>query len=145
MRLRSAGISLQEIARLIGGEKTRRAEILRQRLNAINKEMNALRQQQNCIMDLLGDKTLAGSMRVLTKEKWIACLRKAGLDEDGMDRWHQEFEASAPEAHQDFLESLGLTGEEIRLIRKRAKSSTAGEKSGKLKTPLEIFFKGSRI
>ena len=34
-----------------------------------------------------------------------------------MHRWHVEFEALAPESHQDFLESLGIGKSEIASIR----------------------------
>jgi len=120
-RLRNAGIPLREIRKLISGGSSRRAEILRMRLRAINEEISHLRKQQNFIINLLDDKALVGSARVMTKGKWIDCLRKAGLDESGMDRWHAEFEASAPEAHQDFLESLNLNPDEICFIRKRGR------------------------
>ncbi len=121
-RLRNAGVSLLSIRKLInGGGTTKRAEILRERLRVINDEISLLRRQQSFILSLLGDKALVGSTRVMTKETWIGCLRKAGLDEAGMERWHMEFEASSPEAHQDFLESLGLSDKEIHLIRQRYK------------------------
>jgi len=118
-RLRNAGIPLRAIKKLLAGGASRRTEILHRRLDDINDEISRLRQQQHFILNLLNDKEMAGSTRVLTKEQWIKYLSKAGLDEAGMDRWHREFETSSPEAHQDFLESLGLPAEEIRLIRKR--------------------------
>ena len=122
VRLKSAGVPICEIRRLLAGGRTRRSDILRERLARINGEISLLRNQQRFILNLLGDKTIVGGTRVLTKEKWISYLRKAGLDEAGMHRWHQEFEASAPEAHQDFLESLGLTDPEIRRIRNMSRS-----------------------
>lgn len=119
--LRSAGVPLREIRKLQEGGRTRQVDILRRRLDEINGEIGRLRSQQRFILNLLGDKTLVGATRVLTKEKWIGYLRKAGLDEAGMQRWHQEFEASSPEAHQDFLESLGLADTEIRRIRQQCR------------------------
>ena len=53
----------------------------------------------------------------MTKETWISILRASGLDDDGMRNWHVEFEKASPEAHQDFLESIGIEAEEIELIR----------------------------
>jgi MerR family transcriptional regulator, thiopeptide resistance regulator len=123
-RLRNAGIPLRVIKKLISGAASRRMDILHSRLADINEEISRLRQQQNFILSLLDDKAIVSSTRVLTKEKWINYLRKAGLDEDGMERWHREFEASSPEAHQDFLESLGLTGEEIKQIRQRCQKAS---------------------
>ncbi len=43
----------------------------------------------------------------------------AGLDDEGMDQWHLEFEKNSPQAHQLFLESLNLSEIEIRNIRKK--------------------------
>jgi hypothetical protein len=34
-----------------------------------------------------------------------------------MENWHVEFERTSPEAHQDFLESIGIAPDEIDLIR----------------------------
>lgn len=130
-RLRNAGIPLRAIKRLLAGGASRRTEILHRRLADINDEISRLRQQQSFILNLLNDKKLAGSTRVLTKEQWIKYLHKAGLDEAGMNRWHEEFEASSPEAHQDFLESLGLPAEEIRLIRERYQKSTRAPRKKK--------------
>ena len=119
-RLRGAGVGLGEIRKLLEGGRTKRTDILRERLAKINHEISLLRHQQRFILNLLGDRTLMGGTRVLTKDKWIGYLRRAGLDEAGMNRWHQEFEASSPEAHQDFLESLGLSDSEIRRIRQHS-------------------------
>jgi hypothetical protein len=47
----------------------------------------------------------------LTREQWTAMLAAAGLDEEGMHRWHFEFEKAAPEAHHHFLLSLGVAEE----------------------------------
>jgi MerR family transcriptional regulator, thiopeptide resistance regulator len=129
-RLRNAGVSLQAIKKLIGGGSSQRGEILRRRLADINDEISRLRRQQKFILGLLDDRALISRARLLTKEQWIQYLRKAGLDDEGMARWHREFEASSPEAHQDFLESLGLPEEEIRLIRQHARGPQRSRKSG---------------
>jgi hypothetical protein len=54
---------------------------------------------------------------VMTKKNWVSILGATGMDEADMWRWHVEFEKAAPEAHQDFLESLGIPKREIRQIR----------------------------
>ncbi|AZZ94914.1 hypothetical protein EUZ85_00160 [Hahella sp. KA22] len=54
---------------------------------------------------------------VMNKAQWVEVLRAAGLDEDAMRRWHREFEARYPEAHQSLLEWLGISAEEITRIR----------------------------
>lgn len=59
-----------------------------------------------------------GPIRVMDKESWIRLLETAGLDQAARDKWHAEFERLAPDAHRDFLESLGIPTREIALIRK---------------------------
>ena len=123
MLFRSAGLSLDTISTLLvrgGGEL---AAALEHRLAALNDEIQALRNQQNVILDLLRSKGMAQNARVLTKETWVSILEGAGLDEAGMRQWHIEFEKTSPQAHQDFLESIGIDAAEIRLI--RAWSNTA--------------------
>ena len=116
-KLRNAGIALRDIRTLLAGGTSKRGDILRERLCTVNDEINRLRRQQHLIIRLIGDTSLVNSPRVMTREQWVLCLHNAGLDEAGRDRWHSEFEASSPEAHQDFLESLGLPEDEIIKIR----------------------------
>jgi hypothetical protein len=40
-----------------------------------------------------------------------------------MHRWHAEFERAAPAEHQEFLEFLHVSGEEIRTIREWSRKS----------------------
>ena len=120
--LRSTGVSLKEIASILKKGNSYRAELLQQRLSDINYEINRLRIQQKTIVDLLANKKLLKDARVVTKEMWVSFLQAAGLDEQGMLQWHKEFEETAPQAHQDFLESLGLSKEETRKIRKVSSS-----------------------
>jgi DNA-binding transcriptional MerR regulator len=115
--LRAAGVPLMQIKALLDGRTTTRSVLLKERLVSINKEIASLRLQQKAILDLLGAKGLLKETRIVTKEQWIHFLKKAGLDEKGMCEWHREFEKCSPEAHQDFLESLHLSKDEIKEIR----------------------------
>ena len=54
---------------------------------------------------------------MVTKEKWVKIMQAAGFSKDQMQRWHAEFEKSAPEEHQEFLEFLHIPAEEIQSIR----------------------------
>ena len=54
---------------------------------------------------------------MIGKEKWVAIMKAAGFTEADMHRWHAEFERSAPQEHQEFLEFLHVPAEEIRSIR----------------------------
>ena len=115
---RSAGLSIESIQHILGNKHGQVEIALEKRLSKINKEIQALRTQQNLILQLIGNDRLLTNARIMDKDTWVAVLDKAGLDDNGKRKWHQEFEAIAPEAHQDFLESIGIESEEINSIRK---------------------------
>ncbi|MFK5971351.1 MAG: MerR family transcriptional regulator [Candidatus Marithrix sp.] len=115
---RQIGLPLNVISKILASEQDVSARILEQRLKQLNQEINQLRVQQQLIIDLLKNKQALQNTRILNKESWIAILKATGLDETLMHKWHIEFEKSSPEAHQDFLESLGIPTEEITTIRK---------------------------
>ncbi len=119
---RSAGLPLQAIAALLDAEGGDMNAQLEQRLVSINSEIQGLRSQQKVILKLLQDEDMAQNSRVMTRETWVSMLKAAGLDEEGMKNWHIEFEKSSPEAHQDFLESIGIDDDEIALIRRWSKA-----------------------
>ncbi len=47
----------------------------------------------------------------------VQIMVAAGFSENDMVKWHQKFEELEPQEHQKFLESLGITSDEIRQIR----------------------------
>lgn len=114
---RKAGMPLADIARILDKDKDQVETALEQRLFSINAEIQSLREQQQVILTLLQKQHLKHKARLITKSTWVDMLRQAGLDDTGMRTWHRAFEASAPEAHQDFLESLGIDTKEIKSIR----------------------------
>jgi len=124
-RYRTAGLSLQRIGRLLDESERPGSAVssaLHDRLSALNREIAALRRQQQVVVGLLGPKGGARRTRIMDKARWVALLRATGMDEAEMMRWHAAFEAQSPEAHQDFLESLGIAAAEIRRIRKTARA-----------------------
>ncbi len=124
MLFRSAGLSLEAISTLLGKKGSDLNSAFERRLTSINHEIQGLRNQQQVILRLLENQSSEKNSRVLTKEKWVAILEASGLDEKGMRNWHIEFEKNSPEAHQDFLESIGIEDEEISLIRDWSKSGS---------------------
>jgi len=114
---RSAGLSLDSIPSLLDKKGDDLNSSLENRLFTINAEIQALRNQQKIILNILENKSLQKDTRVITKDLWVSILRAAGLDETGMKNWHIEFEKASPEAHRDFLESLGIDKDEIASIR----------------------------
>ena len=114
---RSAGLSLDSIELLLEKENSELDSTLEGRLLTINSEIQKLRDQQKVILNILENETLARDSRIMTKEVWVSILKGAGLDDAGMKNWHIEFERTSPEAHQDFLESLGIEKDEVAAIR----------------------------
>lgn len=116
---RKTGLSLKEIGRIMKSSgKKGIVPLLEKRLDALNREIRDLRSQQHFIVKLLRNDRAISKIRVMDKESWIRLLEAAGLDEAARDKWHTEFERVAPDAHQDFLESLGIPKKEVSLIRR---------------------------
>jgi MerR family transcriptional regulator, thiopeptide resistance regulator len=70
---------------------------------------------------MLHVKAVGWGPTVLDKELLVALFRDAGLDDEGMDRWHREFEHRAPRAHQEFLRALVIAEDDIARIRARSR------------------------
>ena len=118
MLFRSAGLSLESIHSLLHKKGDDLNSALEHRLSSINNEIQGLRNQQKVILNILENESAVKGSRVINKETWVSLLKAAGLDEEGMKNWHIEFEKTSPEAHQNFLESIGIEKEEIKSIRK---------------------------
>jgi len=118
---RDTGLPLAAIKDLLQPDWASPSIILAQRLQSINGEIEQLRHQQRIIIKLLGPSYSLADARTMNKARWVSILESTGLDEDGMNKWHAEFERSAPQAHQDFLESISIEPEEIALIRERSR------------------------
>jgi hypothetical protein len=56
-------------------------------------------------------------MAKMTVEEWKGLFREVGLSDADMKKWHALFEAKHPEAHQSFLEWLGLGTGTIKKVR----------------------------
>ena len=115
---RQMGIPLKEIRKLLdcsGGNAA--IEILQKRLRNLNREIANFRKQQRYILELLKQKQLQQGVDMINKERWVDIMRAAGLSDQDMQNWHRQFEKMEPEAHQEFLESLGIKTEEIAGIR----------------------------
>jgi DNA-binding transcriptional MerR regulator len=115
---RNAGLSLEDIQRILAMEKDTDGEVLRKRLKDIGEEIRILQSQQLMIAKML--QVQASGELPVDKQAWIEMLRAAGMDEAAMCRWHSEFEKRAPEAHHQFLLGLGIPEDEALYIRKRS-------------------------
>ena len=126
---RNAGLSLEDIRAILKTRSGRRGSgaarnasgVLKRRLVELDAEIEALRAHQHAILRLLDAKAL-GRAEMITKEKWVSIMSSCGLSEDQMHRWHAEFERSAPEEHQEFLEFLHIPAAEINTIREKSRT-----------------------
>jgi DNA-binding transcriptional MerR regulator len=120
---RNAGLKLEDIraifATRVRGNDARR--VLQRRLVELDAEIGSLRAHQHAILQLLGH-TALGKAEMITKEKWVSIMKGCGFTSEQMDRWHAEFERSAPEEHQEFLEFLHIPAAEINTIREQSRS-----------------------
>ena len=122
---RDAGLTLADIRALLDARTNDASAVLRRRFGEIGKAIERLREHQRAIARLLPGTDQLRRNQVVTKEKWTSIMRAAGLSDEDMRRWHKEFEKSAPEEHQEFLEFLHIPAEEIRKIRDYSKRKGA--------------------
>lgn len=120
---RRAGLALREIQRILDGPKGRVVDALRDRLEELDGEMAALREQQALIARLLESGRVPSGSSVMDKETWVSLLAASGFSEEDMVRWHEEFERSSPEKHLRFLRFLGIPEEEADAIRRRSRAA----------------------
>jgi MerR family transcriptional regulator, thiopeptide resistance regulator len=114
------GVRLTEIRRLlVNPEGNAAAAILQRRLRDLGRQIDLLRRQQRQIAGILKQKALqTKELEMINKERWVEIMRAAGLSQEDMQNWHTQFEKMEPDAHQEFLESLGIEPTEIARIRK---------------------------
>jgi DNA-binding transcriptional MerR regulator len=113
---RHVGLSLADIRTVVGRPSNDAASTLEKRLVQIDAEIDRLRSHQRVILGLLGNRSFRRA-EMITKDRWVAIMRGCGFTGEQMDRWHAEFERSAPDEHQEFLEFLHIPAEEIQRIR----------------------------
>jgi DNA-binding transcriptional MerR regulator len=117
---RDAGLRLADIRAIQNHPAGDAASVLRRRLMELDGEIRALRDHQAAILKLLSHGTLRRG-KMITKQKWVSVMKACGLSDEQMHRWHSEFERSAPEEHQEFLEFLHIPAAEIKTIRDQSR------------------------
>ena len=114
---RDAGLEIADVKALLDEGRGDAAEVLARRLVSIDVEIARLRDHQRAIARLLPRAGVLEDTEMISKDQWVAVMRASGFSEDDMQRWHREFERAAPAEHQEFLEFLRLSTEEIARIR----------------------------
>jgi DNA-binding transcriptional MerR regulator len=113
---RDAGLKLADIRAVLDAPRSDAAAVLRRRLVELTASIERIREHQRAIARLLNTNQMR-RLPMVTKQKWTDIMRAAGFTEDDMRRWHAEFEKSAPEDHQEFLEFLHIPPDEVNSIR----------------------------
>jgi DNA-binding transcriptional MerR regulator len=119
---RDTGMSLQAIGELLSqSEHNSLVAVLEAQVEQLNQEIQRLRRQQQLTIELLQSSGFDRPARSMNKQQWVQLLESAGMSDEDMWQWHQEFESRMPEAHQGFLESLNMSDTEIKHIRKQSR------------------------
>lgn len=120
---RQADVPLETIGRLLENDEGLEVRsALSDHLAELGRRARVLRERRERVLTLLnapdGPPRAAGT---LSAAEMTTTLRAAGLDDAGLDRLHEVFERTDPEAHAAFLEAPGLTAEDAERVRKRAR------------------------
>jgi DNA-binding transcriptional MerR regulator len=118
---RDAGLKLEDIRVILDRPGGDAFGVLKRRLLELDAEVETLRAHQRAILKLLQHKTLRRA-KMITKQKWISIMKACGFISEQMHRWHFEFERSAPEEHQEFLEFLRISPDEVKIIREQSRT-----------------------
>jgi DNA-binding transcriptional MerR regulator len=116
-RFRQAGLSLDDIRNLLSCDGEPSGRVLEKRFGEISQEIQELKAKQGLLAHMLKNLNSEPFSQKVDKAMWVEMLRSAGMDDQAMHFWHGEFEARAPEAHHEFLLSLGIPEKEALEIR----------------------------
>jgi DNA-binding transcriptional MerR regulator len=114
---KDAGLRLSDIRQILDEQSNEATTVLKRRMLELDREIETLREHQNAILRLLQADDGTWRTSDMTKEKWVSIMHAAGFNEEDMRRWHKQFEQRAPDDHQQFLEYLQISTEEIGKIR----------------------------
>ena len=84
-----------------------------------------LKNQQRLLAGMMSRIASGRRLPAVDKQLWVEMLRAAGMNQDAMSRWHKEFERRAPDAHNEFLLSLGIPQKEAARIRQWSRGEKA--------------------
>ncbi|MCT4660327.1 MAG: MerR family transcriptional regulator [Tissierellales bacterium] len=115
---REAGIELNEISKLFDIEKNNLTDILTRRLENIQGEIIMLKKQERIILAILIDQVTRSDKIIFDKASWSTLLSNLGFSNKDMMDWHKEFEINSKEEHERFLKAIGMSGKEIKDLKK---------------------------
>lgn len=123
---RQAGLTIEDIRRVLSREEDDNRLVLQRRMRELGEEIRVLQTRQRLLGKMLQIQSLGELPVTVDKQAWVEMLKAAGMDEAAMRRWHVEFERRAPEAHHQFLLTLGIPEDEVLFIRKRSAETEEG-------------------
>jgi DNA-binding transcriptional MerR regulator len=116
-RFREAGLTLKEILGVLSSGGKPGVKLLEERMRETAANIVDLKSQQRALAGMLSRIASRNSSAPVGVDLWVEMLEAAGMDEEARKRWHAEFERRAPEAHNEFLLSLGIPAGEVPKIR----------------------------
>jgi DNA-binding transcriptional MerR regulator len=113
---REAGLSLKDVHGVLQSRGKPRLKLLEKRMQETAARIVDLKNQQRLLAGMLS--RLTKTSAPVDVDLWVEMLEAAGMDQESRKRWHTEFERRAPDAHNEFLLTLGLPKEEVKRIRR---------------------------
>ena len=117
-QFREAGLALKDIRDILSSGGKPGIRLLDKRMRETAATIVGLKSQQRVLARMLSRIASRNASPPVDVDLWVEMLEAAGMDEKARKRWHMEFERRAPEAHDEFLRSLGISGEEVPRIRR---------------------------
>jgi MerR family transcriptional regulator, thiopeptide resistance regulator len=124
--LKRSGLDIDGIRTILDTAADDSTAVLQNRLRQISAEIQALQTKQRLLAGMLRLSGTGGPKSAVDKEMFVEMLRAAGMDDEAMKQLHVAFERRAPQAHHNFLLSLGIPEPEAEKI--RAWSASPGSK-----------------
>lgn len=111
-------MTLKEIRSVLLSGGKPGVKLLDQRMRQTAAHIVDLKNQQRILAGMLSRIAAGTSSAPVDVDLWVEMLEAAGMDEKARKRWHTEFEKRAPQAHNEFLLSLGIPSPEVARIRR---------------------------
>ena len=124
-QFREAGLTLKDIRGVLSSGGKPGVKLLERRMRETAATIVDLKNQQRVLAGMLSRIASRSTSAPVDVELWVEMLEAAGMDAKARKRWHAEFERRAPEAHNEFLLSLGIPREEVAKIRRWSRGEVA--------------------
>jgi DNA-binding transcriptional MerR regulator len=124
-QFREAGLTLKDIRGVLSSGGKPGARLLDKRMQETAATIVGLKNQQRVLARMLSRIAEGNNSGPVDVDLWVDMLEAAGMDAKARKRWHTEFERRAPDAHNEFLLSLGIPRDEVAKIRRWSRGEIA--------------------